>query len=312
MIPWGRGDLVVPGTNKVAPSWIGAAGRSARKSVRKQAGTGKPEGLEDSQAFFFILYPASRIMYHSATMNTWRFLDTGPNTGAFNMALDEKLLAQAAAGEAVPVLRLYTWDPPALSLGRFQKIETDVNKDTSRKLGIDIVRRVTGGRAVLHNHELTYSVVARTDDPLFPGNVLGAYKVIAAGLLAGLGNLGIHAEMVSRSGRHAHLVKKNSKDPACFSSPSWYEILVNGKKIIGSAQRRVPGAFLQHGSILMAYDPVLEASVISGSSADHAVTSIQEALGKAVPLEDVKQAFLKGFSTALGVIFSKKEVLQPF
>ena len=237
-------------------------------------------------------------------MNTWRFLDSGPNAGADNMATDEKLLTQAAAGEAIPTFRFYTWDPPALSLGRFQKIETDVNKDTCRKLGIDIVRRVTGGRAVLHNHELTYSVVARTDDPLFPGNVLGTYKVIAAGLLAGLGNLGIHAEMVSRSGRHAHLVKKNSKDPACFSSPSWYEILVNGKKIIGSAQRRIPGAFLQHGSILVAYDPVLEASVISGSGAGNAVTSIQEALGRAVPLEDVKQAFLKGFSTALGVIFS--------
>ena len=148
---------------------------------------------------------------------------------------------------------------------------------------MDVVRRVTGGRAVLHNHELTYSVVARTDDPLFPGNVLGTYKVIAAGLLAGLGDLGIHAEMVSRSGKHAHLVKKNGKDPACFSSPSWYEILVNGKKIIGSAQRRIPGAFLQHGSILIAYDPVLEASVISGSGAGNAVTSIQEALGRAVP-----------------------------
>jgi lipoyl(octanoyl) transferase len=248
-------------------------------------------------------------MYHSATMNTWYFLDTGPNRGAFNMALDEELLAQAAAGEAMPVLRFYTWDPPALSLGRFQKIETDVNKEACRRRGMDVVRRVTGGRAVLHNHELTYSVVARTDDPLFPNDVLGTYKAIAAGLLAGLGNLGIHAEMVSRSGRHAHLVKKNSKDPACFSSPSWYEILVNGKKIIGSAQRRISGAFLQHGSILIAYDPVLEASVITGSGAGNAVTSIQEALGRAVPLEDVKQAFLKGFSEALCVIFSKKDVL---
>lgn len=243
-------------------------------------------------------------MYHSATVNTWRFLDTGPNRGAYNMALDEKLLAQAAAGEAMPVLRFYTWDPPALSLGRFQKIETDVNTESCRRHGIDIVRRVTGGRAVLHCHELTYSVVARTDDPLFPGNVLGTYKVIAAGLLAGLGNLGIHAEMVSRTCKHAHLVKKKSKDPSCFSSPSWYEILVNGKKIIGSAQRRLSTAFLQHGSVLIKHDPALEAAVIPGGGSVGAVTTIQDALGRDVSLEEVRQAFQAGFSKALGAVFS--------
>jgi len=169
----------------------------------------------------------------------WRLLDSGPNFGAYNMAVDEELLARAQAGETTPTLRLYTWNPPAVSIGRFQKIGTAVDVEACRRRGIDIVRRITGGRAVLHHQELTYSIIARTDDPLFPTNVHGTYKIIAAGLLQGLRDLGIPAEMVSRSSRHAVLVKKDSKDPACFSSPSWYEILVRNRKIIGSAQRRL-------------------------------------------------------------------------
>ncbi len=236
--------------------------------------------------------------------NTWRLLDTGPNLGAYNMAVDEELLARAQAGEAMPVLRLYTWDPPAVSLGRFQKIENSVDTGACNRHGIDIVRRITGGRAVLHHNELTYSVIARTDTPPFPSNVLGTYKVIASGLLAGLKNLGIDAEMVSRSNRHAHLVKKGSKDPACFSSPSWYEIVANNKKIIGSAQRRLSGAFLQHGSILLDYDPALEAEVIPGGCPTDVVTSVKRELGKNVSLKEVKQAFVKGFSEALKVEFT--------
>lgn len=241
-------------------------------------------------------------------MNTWRFLDSGPNSGAVNMALDEKLLGQAAE-KADPVLRFYTWDRPAVSLGRFQVMETAVRADSCKRLGIDIVRRITGGRAVLHNQELTYSVVASTNSPLFPQEVLGTYKVIASGLLNGLAHLGIRAEMVSRSNRHAALVKKDPQDPSCFSSPSWYEILVKGKKIVGSAQRRMPGAFLQHGSILIGYDPGLEAEVIHGKGARDGVTCITHEIGRDITLDEVKQAFLQGFSDALGAVFSKKNVL---
>jgi lipoate-protein ligase A len=234
----------------------------------------------------------------------WRLLDSGPNIGAYNMAVDEELLARAQAGETTPTLRLYTWHPPAVSIGRFQKIGTAVDVEACRQQGIDIVRRVTGGRAVLHHNELTYSIVARTDDPLFPTNVHGTYKIIAAGLLQGLRNLGIPAEMVSRSSRHAALVKKDAKDPACFSSPSWYEILVHSRKIIGSAQRRLSGAFLQHGSILIGYDTALEAEIIPGGCSGDVVTSINRELGRDVPLAEVKQAFIKGFSEALGIVLT--------
>jgi len=236
-------------------------------------------------------------------MPTFKFIDSGFNIGIYNMSLDEELLARAQAGEKIPVLRFYGWRPPAVSIGRFQKIEDAVDAEASRQLGFDIVRRITGGRAVLHHTELTYSIIARMDDPLFPNTVLGTYKVIASGLLTGLKNLGINAEMVSRADHTAHLVKKDPKAPACFSSPSWYEIVVNHKKIIGSAQRRLSGAFLQHGSILIGYNPALEAKVIPGGCAEGCVTCIRQELDRAVSFDEVKQAFLTGFSQALGIEF---------
>jgi len=240
-------------------------------------------------------------------MAMWNYIDSDPNLGVYNMALDEELLARAQAGEDRPVLRLYAWQPPAVSLGRFQKRETAVNAEACKRLGYDIVRRITGGRAVLHDKELTYSIIARTNDPLFPDTVLGTYKVIATGLLAGLRNLGIPAEIVSRGSRYAERVDTKAKDAACFSSPSWYEILVNGRKIVGSAQRRVSGAFLQHGSILMDYDPQRESEVIPGGCAGDVVTSVKRELGRDVPIDEVKQAFMRGFKEALGIEFVNAE-----
>jgi len=236
-------------------------------------------------------------------MNTWRFLDSGPATAFENMAKDEELLQEAGRAGTLPVLRFYAWSPPAVSLGRFQDAERAVNAEACRRRGIDIIRRITGGRAVLHKDELTYSIVSPISYGLFPNDVLGTYKVIAAGLLAGLHELGIAAEMVSRSGRHAGMVKSNPQEPACFSSPSWYEILVMGRKIIGSAQRRIGGAFLQHGSILLGYDPGLEAEVITGGGMNEAVTCIRTELGREVRTEEAKRAFRKGFCRALDMNF---------
>ena len=236
-------------------------------------------------------------------MNVWRFLESGPATGAENMAIDEELLRDARKADTLPVLRFYSWSPYAVSLGRFQDAERSVNADVCRRHGIDIVRRITGGRAVLHRDELTYSVIARSDSELFPNDVLGTYKVIAAGLLAGLHELGIPAEMVSRSSRHAGMVKSGTQEPSCFSSPSWYEILVHGRKIVGSAQRRVGGVFLQHGSILIGYDAALEAEVIPGGGMQDAVTCIRNELGRGVSIEEMSKAFREGFSRALDVQF---------
>ena len=233
----------------------------------------------------------------------WRYIDSGPAPGAVNMAADERLLGDAAGRGGAPVLRLYAWEPPAVSLGRFQDEGTSVDREACRRHGIDIVRRITGGRAVLHRHELTYCIVSPASNTLFPDDVIGTYKVIAAGLLAALRSLGVPAEMVTHASRHAMLVRPEAKDPSCFSSPSWYELVVHGRKIIGSAQRRVPGAFLQHGSILLDHDPALEAAVIPGGGRPGAVTALRSELGREVSPVEVKQAMRNGFAEALGVSF---------
>lgn len=236
-------------------------------------------------------------------MPVWRSIDTGPNRAAYNMALDEELLARAQSGDRAPVLRFYAWSPPAVSVGRFQDLETAVDVDACKRLGFDIVRRVTGGRAVLHARELTYSIAARTDDPFFPSTVLGSYKLIAAGLVAGLRALGLAAEMVTREGRHAGLVQAHPRDAACFSSPSWYEVLVNGRKIAGSAQRRAAHAFLQHGSILLDHDSALEARVIRGARTGEGVTSVRRELGRDMSYAEAAAGMHRGFREALGISF---------
>ena len=237
-------------------------------------------------------------------IRTWRYIDSGPSSAAVNMAVDEGLLDEAAKGPAPAVLRLYTWDPPAVSIGRFQDEERSCFRSECERRGIDIVRRITGGRAVPHPRELTYSIIARTDEPLFPNDVLGTYKVIAEGLLAGLRRLAVPAEMVSRSGRLAGRVRASAKEPACFSSPSWFELLVRGRKIAGSAQRRVPGAFLQHGSLLIDYDPALEAAVIPGGGQPDAVACIRQELGRPVSVDEVKYAILEGFAESFAARFA--------
>lgn len=216
------------------------------------------------------------------------------------MAEDERLLREAAEDGALPVLRFYTWDPPAVSLGRFQDERTAVNHEACSSRGIDIVRRVTGGRSVLHYRELTYSVVSPSGSALFPDDVIGTYKVIAAGLLSGLRELGLDAVMASGDRRR---VERTAGDPACFATPSAYELLVSGRKIVGSAQRRVAGAFLQHGSLLIEFDAALDAAVIPGGGSEGAVTSLARELGTPVLLEDIKVSLRRGFARALHVEF---------
>ena len=228
----------------------------------------------------------------------WRYIDSGPASGAENMALDERLLDDMARRGGAPVLRFYSWDPPAVSLGRFQQEGTSVDRAACRARGIDVVRRVTGGRAVLHYRELTYSIVSPADSALFPKDVIGSYRVIAEGLLAGLRLLGIPAEMATRAG---NAVRPDGDHSACFATPSQYELVAGGRKIIGSAQRRLPNAFLQHGSILLEYDAEMEAAVIPGGGAAHAVTSLAHELGRPVALDEVKGSIQTGFSLALQI-----------
>lgn len=149
----------------------------------------------------------------------------------------------------VPVLRLYRWRIPCLSVGYFQSALRDIDLDRCRSLGIDVVRRLTGGRAILHQEELTYSLVASQTDPVFAGGVLESYARVSQGLMSGLRRLGVVAQALG-PWRGAG----EERSPACFDAISGYEIAVEGRKLVGSAQVRRGGVVLQQGSILLRVD----------------------------------------------------------
>lgn len=181
---------------------------------------------------------------------TWRLIaETRPRPGAENMAVDEAILETAAAGQAPPTLRFYAWDPPALSLGYFQDAEREADLAACRAEGVDVVRRPTGGRAVLHDREVTYSVIVPTG--LLPGSVVETYRKLAGGLVLGLREIGLDAAMAPERDTPGG---PGSPYGACFEVPSSYEITVGGRKVVGSAQTRRRGVILQHGAILLEFD----------------------------------------------------------
>jgi len=175
-------------------------------------------------------------------MSTLRVIVDGPLPGAINMQKDEDLLKVHRPGDA-PILRFYRWAPPAVSFGYHQNAN-DFDQITISQHGYGLVRRPTGGRAILHADELTYAVVGSSPSDLFGFTLHEAYMTINRSLLMFLGQLGIQADISAGESREA------MRDLVCFQSAGQHEISVGGKKLIGSAQRRTRGVFLQHGSIL--------------------------------------------------------------
>ena len=175
----------------------------------------------------------------------WRLLIDAPAGGARNMAVDEVLLDGVAAGTAPTTLRFYGWTPPCLSLGYFQPFDV-VDLDGCRALGVEVVRRPTGGRAILHDRELTYSVALPASVLGQDGGVLPSYYRLSLALQDGLQRLGIPATLAPQTAGEPAI-----HGPVCFDRPSAHEILLYGRKLVGSAQMRRGGALLQHGSILI-------------------------------------------------------------
>jgi len=161
------------------------------------------------------------------------------------MAVDEAIAEASEKGISPPTLRFYGWKSPTLSIGYSQRLNNKIDTEYCRKNKIDIVLRPTGGRAVLHDKEVTYSIASPKNNPHFPDNISGTYRVIGEALLKGLSFLGIDANSNLAFGI-PHSVFRN---PSCFATTTQYEITVDGKKLIGSAQRRFKNSFLQHGSI---------------------------------------------------------------
>lgn len=179
----------------------------------------------------------------------WRFLDSGARTGAFNMALDEAILAEVEQGRSPPTLRIYGWSPPCISLGHSQKPERELDLDKVRRLGYDVVIRPTGGRAVLHIDELTYSVIAAPDAEIWCGTQADSYKTISQAVALALEQEGFGVTL-DRGYPVERPLGLRAMTP-CFSSTARSEVVWKDRKVVGSAQRRFRGAFLQHGSILV-------------------------------------------------------------
>jgi lipoyl(octanoyl) transferase len=233
--------------------------------------------------------------------SAWRLLVTEPLDGATNMAVDEALLRSRIQGGA-PTVRLYGWRPATVSLGYAQLLDTTVDRARCEALGIGLVRRPTGGSAILHElpeREVTYSVVARAGD--FPGadDVLETYRVIGRGLAAGLGRLGVRAEL-------APLIRGRgdvAAPPAfCFRRTGAYEIAVEGRKLVGSAQRRQRGAFLQHGSVVLDADPARIRAVFPHEpEPTRGMTTLAAELGRRPDVGTVEAALAAGLAEAFGV-----------
>ncbi len=176
----------------------------------------------------------------------WRFLEYQVADPAWNMAVDEAIFLSYLQGDAPPTLRCYGWNPATLSVGYFQDLDQEVNLGALQSAGYGLVRRTTGGRAVLHDRELTYSVVAGARDGL-PDNLRESYLYIAKALVEALKQFGIQPEL------HQGGVARHAQTGACFEAPSWYELTLAGRKLVGSAQYRKAGCFMQHGSILLEF-----------------------------------------------------------
>lgn len=242
----------------------------------------------------------------------WRLIiDDQPRSGAANMAMDQALAEAAAAGDAPPTLRFYRWQPPAVSLGRHQPI-TDIDAAVVQKLGYEIVRRPTGGRAILHTDELTYAVTAAAEEPRVSGSLMDAYLRLSNALLNGLQRVGLQANKAAGDVRAGPNVSA-----ACFEVPSAYEITAYGRKLIGSAQSRRAGYVLQHGSLPLVGDigRLIDVLALPNDERAHLraelvarATTLAEALG--VPENDpsldfkyVAQAIVAGFGELLNLTF---------
>lgn len=181
---------------------------------------------------------------------TWRLiLDETPRTGAANMAIDQAIAEATSTGAVPPTLRFYRWAPPAISLGRHQPI-ADIDLAAARERGYDVVRRTTGGRAILHTDELTYSVAGAESEPILGGGVMESYLRLSNALVLGLQRAGLPEVGKADGGVRAG----PNVSAACFEVPSAYEILWQGKKLLGSAQSRRGGHVLQHGSLPLVGD----------------------------------------------------------
>jgi lipoate-protein ligase A len=256
---------------------------------------------------------------------SWRIISTGAKDAFFNMALDEALLCSCQNGSSPPVLRLYLWNPPAVSLGYSQRADKAVDLKRCEDRGIHVVRRITGGRAVLHEDEITYSVCASTDDfPQLGHSTTQTYERISKALLESLRLLGVDGEWVKPPSKRNAPSRYPGPPKPCFASSSRYEITVGDRKLIGSAQRRfspptVLGrrrSFIQHGSILTGKGERSLAELLPGDLAvekmrrtlEASATNLEQIVKRRVEPKEMVSALKMGFEKVFTARMEDSEV----
>jgi lipoate-protein ligase A len=250
-------------------------------------------------------------------MESWRWIESKAADGATNMAIDQALLENAIFF-GKPTMRVYRWTPHCLSLGYHQSDNT-IHFDMCRHRHIDVVRRPTGGRAVLHAEEVTYAVIVPRNASIFQHSIAAVYNLISRGLLAGIQKLGVPAKFEKRSIDLRHHYKRLSS-VSCFSAAARCEIVVNGKKLIGSAQRHLSNGILQHGSILLGSTHLVFPELLKDIGQDvqqkmkrklrSNTVSLQECLGREVSFKEVVTNIKKGMEEKLSVRFIQSDLTK--
>jgi len=233
-------------------------------------------------------------------MTEWRLIEDGVAAGSWNMAVDEALRRRVIYGTSTPCLRFFCWSPPAVSLGYHQNTCTAVDLSVCREKGISVVRRPTGGQAVLHATELTYSVTAPSRHPDLGGDLLTSYSQIGQGLAAGCRHLGLNVDI--RLGQESYRHPPRSGHPYCFQALAPFEIEIDGRKLIGSAQRRDSKTLLQHGSIPLRLDRELLVQLFGHMDEGYQFIDLEEALGYLPSLDVVRSAIRAGFAECFGAM----------
>lgn len=250
----------------------------------------------------------------------WNFINTGSKNPYYNMAMDEALLNFVSRGEIDPVIRFYTWNPATLSIGYFQRLQKEIDIDKVKEKGYGLVRRQTGGRGVLHDKELTYSVIVPESHANMPSTVTEAYKIISQGLLEGFKNLGFETYFAIPRSKEERDKLKQPRSSVCFDAPSWYELVVEGRKIAGSAQTRQKGVILQHGSILQDIDIddlfdmfIFKNERLKAKMKENFVqkaVAINDISNQHITLNEMENAFKSGFKKGLNIDFKPLELTE--
>ncbi len=238
----------------------------------------------------------------------FRVILDGLFDGATNMSRDEAVSRAVSTGAQLPTLRLYGWAPPSISLGQSQRMRT-VDEAACRADGVDVVRRPTGGLAILHTDELTYSLSLPIAHPIAEGDVMTSYRRIAGAIIATLRRLG-----VADASADAVAKENKAKSPVCFEAPSDYEVVGGGKKLVGSAQwRRVDGV-LQHGSLPLHGDIARVCKYLIGAPEPERVRAhagtLGEVLGHDVEWDEAAAVWQSAFAETLDIHFTSGKLSE--